>query len=188
MLPSLYSPEIRPLRVPLVEEIDGAEERGCRVRGMRQEAVRIVDGLLDGQRTAGWTEVAVRRAVGFENGRGDGGGRLPSARLRGRPPLSGVRLGWQTAAREKQPSAGWSAMPTAGRTASKRPADGEVDGRADFHRSERPSATPRVQNSSIRWTVGLLPRGKVDEVLMSQDVTTRVVYCDVMTASRHDGS
>ena len=33
VLPSLYSPEIRPLRVPLAEEIDGVEEGGCRARG-----------------------------------------------------------------------------------------------------------------------------------------------------------
>ena len=33
VLPSLYSPEIRPLRVPLAEEIDGAEEGGCQGRG-----------------------------------------------------------------------------------------------------------------------------------------------------------
>ena len=32
VLPSLYSPEIRPLRVPLAEEIDGAEEGGYRTR------------------------------------------------------------------------------------------------------------------------------------------------------------
>ena len=33
VLPSYYSPEIRPLRVLLAEEIDGAEEGSCRVRG-----------------------------------------------------------------------------------------------------------------------------------------------------------
>ena len=33
VLPSLYLLEIRPLRVPLAEEIDGAEERGYRAQG-----------------------------------------------------------------------------------------------------------------------------------------------------------
>ena len=33
VLPSLYSPEIRPLRVPLAEEIDGAKEGGCQAQG-----------------------------------------------------------------------------------------------------------------------------------------------------------
>ena len=108
VLPSLYSPEIRPLRVPLAEEIDGAEEGGLPGAGMRQEAVRAVDGLADGrgmeeavrlavghaddQWTADGTEVAVRRAVRK-------GGR-PS----GWPPPSGVRSGWRTAIQEKQPS------------------------------------------------------------------------------------
>ena len=33
VMPSLYSPEIQPLRVPLAEEIDGVEEGDCQARG-----------------------------------------------------------------------------------------------------------------------------------------------------------
>ena len=33
VLPSLYSPEIGPLRVPLAEEIDKVKEGGCRAWG-----------------------------------------------------------------------------------------------------------------------------------------------------------
>ena len=72
------------------------------------------------------------------------------------------------------------------RRPSGRRANGKADGRADFHQSERPSATPRVQNSPICWTVELLSWGKVDEVLMSQDITTFRRTCDVPDVGRPD--
>ena len=85
----------------MAEEIDGAEE-GLPGAGMRQEAVRTVDGRadgwgteeavcravgqVDGQRTADGTKATVRRAVDSADGRGDGGGHPLRNRLRGWPP------------------------------------------------------------------------------------------------------
>ena len=98
---------------------------------MRLEAVRAVDGLADDLADSWGTEEAVRRADGSADrwavARADAGavacrdGRLRAVcgRVGGRPR-------------------GKNSCPPGGR-----PADDEADERAHFHRSERPSATPR---------------------------------------------
>ena len=154
MLPSLYSP-----KNPTVESTVGGGGGGLPGAGMRLEVVRAVDGLADGRRT----EEAIRCAVGPAESRetpvADGWGGRARRWLVKRPgdrravaradtgadahrdgrlrPACG-RVGRRPPGKHSRPPGGRLCRRVGGR-----PADGDADGRAHFHRSERPSPTPR---------------------------------------------
>ena len=138
VLPSLYSP-----KNPTVESTVGGGGGGLPGAGMRLEAVCVVDGLADSRVNGRGTEEAVRRAVDPAERRG-----TPVADGRAdRRAVARADAG-EDACRDGRlrPACGWVGGRPPGkhsRLPGGRPADGEADGRAHFHRSERPSATPR---------------------------------------------
>ena len=150
VLPSLYSP-----KNPTVESTVGGGGGGLPGVGMRLEAVCAVDGLADGLADGQGTEEAVRHAVGPADGRVDGssvgrGRWLSNRRAVARAdagadarrdgylhPACG-RIGGRPPGKLSRPPSGWLCRQPSGR-----PVDGDADGWAYFHRSERPSAIPR---------------------------------------------
>ena len=163
------------------------QEAVCAVEGLADG--RIVDGLADGHTDGQETEETVRRAIGLADGwrTAEADGRIDGhadgravaradVRRDGRLRPACGRVGGRPRGKNSCPPSGRLCRRLGGW-----PVDSEADGQADFHQSERPSATLRVQNSPIRWTVELLSRGKVDEVLMSHDVTIFGRTSDVLT-------
>ena len=135
VLPSLYSP-----KNPTVESTIGGGGEGLPGAGMRLEAVRAVDDLADGRANGRGMEEVVRRAVGPADSRGtpvaDGWGGRPRRTARRTARRLQGRTSVGTAAYVRRAVGLADGCP--GNTAVR-----EADGRAHFHRSEWPSATPR---------------------------------------------